>query len=68
MSLIWPSILQAMESSVEIMCESLEDLTKPSEIDVFLPVMLRVSALHYSTGITEGLEGFRHWLQLMHCT
>jgi len=30
-------------------------------------IVLGVSALHYSTGSTEGSEGFGHWLQLMHC-
>jgi len=35
MSLTWPSILQAVESSVEIMCEHLEDVTKPSESVIF---------------------------------
>ena len=30
-------------------------------------VVLGVSALHYSTGSTEGLEGFGCWLQLMRC-
>jgi len=29
------SILQVMESSVEIMCESSEDMTRPSEIMIF---------------------------------
>jgi len=29
--------------------------------------VLRVSALHYSTGNTEGSEGIGHWLQLMRC-
>jgi len=32
MSLMWPSILQAVESSVEIVCESLEDVTELSRI------------------------------------
>ena len=32
-----------------------------------LGVLLGVSALHYSTGSTEGSEGFGCWLQLMHC-
>ena len=32
MSLTWPSILQAMECSVEVMCESLDDVTKLPEI------------------------------------
>ena len=32
MSLTWPSILQAVESSEEIVCESSEDVTKPPEI------------------------------------
>src|SRR5882724_4406187 len=38
MSLMWPSILQAMESSVEIICERLEDVMKLPEIvnfDIF---------------------------------
>src|SRR5882724_10043461 len=35
MSFTWPSILQAVESSVEIMCDSLEDVTRPSEIVIF---------------------------------
>ena len=29
--------------------------------------LLGVSALHYSTGNMEGLEGFGRWIQLMHC-
>ena len=29
--------------------------------------LLGVSALHYSTGSTEGLEGFGRWFQLMRC-
>ena len=33
----------------------------------FITCLLGVSALHYSTGSTEGLEGFGHWLQLMRC-
>src|SRR5882724_3969523 len=32
MSLMWSSILPAVESSVEIVCECLEDVTKPPEI------------------------------------
>jgi len=32
MSLTWPSMLQSMESSVEIMCERSEDVTKLPEI------------------------------------
>ena len=42
MSLMWPSVLQAVESSVEIVCESLEDVMKLPEIvifNVFLPVI-----------------------------
>ena len=35
MSLTWPSILQAVESSVEIMCESSEDMMRPFEIIIF---------------------------------
>jgi len=35
MSLAWPSILQVMESSVEIVCESLEDMMRMSEIMTF---------------------------------
>jgi len=38
----WPSILQAMESIGEIVCESLEDVTKLPEIVIFndfLPVI-----------------------------
>jgi len=34
-SFTWPSILQAMESSVEIMCENLEDVMRLSEIMIF---------------------------------
>ena len=30
-------------------------------------ILLRVSALHYSTGSMEGSEGFGHWLQLVRC-
>src|SRR5882724_7847270 len=33
-----------------------------------LNILLGVSALHYSTGSTEGSEGFGRWLQLMRCT
>ena len=35
MSLMWPSILQVVESSVEIVCVSLEDTMRPSEIMIF---------------------------------
>ena len=35
MSFMWPSILQAMESSVEIVYESSEDAMRPSEIIIF---------------------------------
>ena len=35
MSLTWPSILQAMESSVEIVYENLEDVMKLPEIVIF---------------------------------
>ena len=35
MSFTWPSVLQAVESSVEIMCESLDDVTKLPEIVLF---------------------------------
>jgi len=46
MSLTWPSILQAMESSVEIMCERSEDVMKLPEIvnfNIFLPVNMSVA-------------------------
>jgi len=35
MSLMWPSVLQVVDSSVEIMCESSEDVTKLPEIVIF---------------------------------
>src|SRR5882724_961652 len=35
MGLTWPSVLQAMESSVEIICKSSEYLIEPSEIMIF---------------------------------
>jgi len=35
MSLMWPSMLQAKESSVEIMYKSLEDMSKLPEIVIF---------------------------------
>src|SRR5882724_9815196 len=57
MSLTWPSILQAMESSVEIMYEWLEDVMKLSEIvifNIFLPVNMSVAFLDSSIENQKG--------------
>ena len=57
MSLTWPSILQAMESSVEIVCESSEDVTKLSEIvifDIFLPVNMSIAFFRFELREPEG--------------
>ena len=51
MSLMWPSVLQAAEYSVEIVCESLEDVMKLPKIvifNVFLPVNMSIAFLDSS--------------------
>ena len=57
MRLMWPSILQAMESSVEIVCEDSKDVTKLSEIvifDIFLPVNMSITFLDSSVENQKG--------------
>ena len=59
MSLIWPSMLQAVEISVEIMCERLEDVMKLPEIvnlNIFLPVNMSVAFLDSSTRRDNALK------------
>src|SRR5882724_2180122 len=57
MSLMWPSVLQAVESSVEIMCESLEDVMKLPKIvifNIFPPVNMSIAFLELSIENQKG--------------
>src|SRR5882724_10227096 len=57
MSLAWASILQAVEYSVEIVCESWEDVMKLPEIvifNIFLPVNMSVAFLDSSIESQKG--------------
>jgi len=54
---MWPSVLQAVESSVEIMYESLKVVIKLPEIvifNIFLPVNMSVALLDSSVENQKG--------------